>query len=105
MDQVRGLAEEYTLEAGEKLLHLDEQFHRWLLLMAGNRRVEQIVGSLLDIMYRDRAFNVAHGYKETRDNLLQIEAAIRAGDQARVTQLFVEHIAGNFPLAAGPVDV
>jgi DNA-binding GntR family transcriptional regulator len=103
MDQIRLLAEDYTPDSGEKLLQLDEQFHRWLLRTAGNGRVERIVGDLLDIMYRDHAFSVAHGYRDTRDNLLQLELAIRAEDRARVSQLLIEHIAGNFPLAADPV--
>ncbi len=105
LDQIEALGPDPTPEACEKILHLDEQFHRWSLRTAGNRRVERIVGDMLDIMYRNRAFNVVYGYKTTRDNLLEIRIAIQADDMAKVSQLLVEHIAGNLPISVGPVGL
>ena len=77
---------------------LDEQFHRWLLRTAGNRRVEHIVGQLLDVMYSERLFSVAHDYKAVRENLLELRLAIQSGEEERIQTLFTEHIVGDNPI-------
>lgn len=105
LDQIEALGDEPTPEACEKILQLDEQFHRWSLRTAGNRRVERIVSDMLDMMYRERAFSVVHGYKTTRDNLLEIKVAVQNDDMAKVSELLLEHIAANLPVNVRPVSV
>lgn len=105
LDQIEALGDEPTPEACEALLKLDEQFHYWSLRTAGNRRVERIVGDMLDMMYRERTFDVVKDYQETRHSLLQIRAAILAADQTKITQLLIEHIAGHLPISVGPVNL
>ena len=54
MDRVKGLGEAPTPEAREQLLRLDDQFHRWSLKTAGNRRVARIV-AFADAHFAGRA--------------------------------------------------
>jgi DNA-binding GntR family transcriptional regulator len=100
LDAVQDLNPESTPEACESILWLDEQFHRWILRTAGNRRVEHIVGQLLDVMYSERLFSVAHDYVAVRENLLALRLAILDGDQERIRTLFTEHIVGDNPIYA-----
>lgn len=103
--QIEALGDEPTPEACEALLKLDEQFHYWSLRTAGNRRVERIVGDMLEMMYREQTFDVVKDYQETRQSLLQLRAAIQAADQTKITQLLIEHIAGRLPISVGPVSL
>ncbi|MCP4166401.1 MAG: GntR family transcriptional regulator [Chloroflexi bacterium] len=98
LNAVRDLEEKPTSESCESLLALDEMFHRWALRTAGNQRVERSVGQLLDVMYRERRFSVAHDYVAVRENLLALQAAIAQDDTILVQSLFTEHIVGNNPL-------
>jgi DNA-binding GntR family transcriptional regulator len=86
---------EIALEAGE--LHdwaiADDRFHRTLLQINGNRRLEKVIGGLLDQAHRARMLTIwmrKPPVGSTADHR-EIQEAIAAGDPTRARTLFRAH--------------
>ena len=103
LDQVEALGDHATPQACEQLVALDEQFHRWVLRECGNKNLERIVGSLLDLLYTSKSFNVLQDYHNVRANLRSLRAAIQDGDIRRARHLMIEHMTDIGALTIEPI--
>jgi DNA-binding GntR family transcriptional regulator len=103
LDQVEALGDNATPQACDQLVALDEQFHRWVLRECGNKNLERIVGSLLDLLYTSKSFNVLQDYHNVRANLRSLRAAIQDGDIRRLRHLMIEHMTDIGTLTIEPI--
>jgi DNA-binding GntR family transcriptional regulator len=103
LDQVEALGDNATPQACDELVALDEQFHRWVLRECGNKNLERIVGSLLDLLYTSKSFNVLQDYHNVRANLRSLRAAIQDGDIRRLRHLMIEHMTDIGTLTIEPI--